>query len=157
MTSAITSTAVFVRRIHFSAAHAYAKPGASFEENKKIYGSSAMPTGLGHNFKLEAHFEGPIDSQTGMIINLADIDIWLKKMVAPLDHHHLNSDVEFFKKNVPTAENIARYCFDSLKKIMIEVSTSHKPMSKSARLLKVRLHEGENLWVDYSDSPIEVE
>ena len=148
---------VFVRRIHFSAAHAYAKPGASYEENKKIYGSSAMPTGLGHNFKLEAHFEGPIDPQTGMIINLADIDIWLKKMVQPLDHYHLNKDVEFFRTNVPTAENIARYCFESLKKIMDEVSTAHKPAAKSARLLKVRLHEGENLWVDYSDTPLEIE
>lgn len=149
--------AVFVRRIHFSAAHAYAKPGASYEENKKLYGSSAMPDGLGHNFKLEAHFEGVIDSQTGMIINLADIDTWLKKMVAPLDHHHLNNDVEFFKKNVPTAENIARYCFESLKRIMTEVPPTHKPLNKAARLLKVRLYEGENLWVDYSDSPIEIE
>lgn len=148
---------VFVRRIHFSAAHAYAKPGASYDENKNIYGSSAMPSGLGHNFKLEAHFEGPIDSQTGMIINLADIDVWLKKMVAPLDHHHLNNDVDFFKVNVPTAENIARYCFDSLKTIMIEAPATHKPTAKSARLLKVRLYEGDNLWVDYSDSPLEDE
>ncbi len=148
---------VFVRRVHFSAAHAYAKPGASFDENKKLYGSSAMPSGLGHNFRLEAHFRGEIDSQTGMIINLADIDTWLKKLVAPLDHHHLNKDVEFFKSNVPTAENIARYCFDSLKKIMTTVQMIHKPMNKSARLLKVRLYEGEDLWVDYSDSPIEVE
>lgn len=145
---------VFVRRVHFSAAHAYAKPGATFEENKKIYGSSAKPAGLGHNFKVEAHFEGQIDPQTGMIINLSDIDSWLKKMIAPLDHHHLNNDVEFFKKNVPTAENIARYCFDSLKTIMKENPVTHKPLKQPARLLKVRLYEGENLWVDYSDSPI---
>lgn len=148
---------VFVRRIHFSAAHAYAQNGKTLEENKKIYGSSAKAAGLGHNFKLEAHFEGPIDQQTGMIINLADIDLWLKKMVEPLDHHHLNNDVEFFQKNVPTAENIARYCFDSLKSLMAVTPATHKPSSSKAKLLKVRLYEGENLWIDYSDSPIENE
>lgn len=148
---------VFVRRIHFSAAHAYAKPGASFEENKKIYGSSAKPDGLGHNFKLEAHFQGEVDATTGMIINLSDIDSWLKKMVEPLDHHHLNNDVEFFRTNVATAENIARYCFESLKAIMKSSPAQHKPKNDAARLLKVRLYEGENLWVDYSDSPIENE
>ena len=148
---------VFVRRIHFSAAHAYAKPGASFDENQKVYGSSAKPAGLGHNFKLEAHFKGSIDSQTGMIINLADIDSWLKKMVEPLDHHHLNRDVEFFKTNVPTAENIARYCFESLKWIMQSTPATHKPSNNQAQLLKVRLFEGENLWVDYSDLPLDDE
>lgn len=153
----MSERAVFVRRIHFSAAHAYAKPGASFEENKKVYGSSAKPAGLGHNFKLEAHFSGPIDEATGMIINLADIDSWLKKMVEPLDHHYLNNDVPFFKSNVPTAENIARYCFDSLKNIMNNLPVTHRPSAQNARLLKVRLYEGENLWVDYSDQPIEVE
>jgi 6-pyruvoyltetrahydropterin/6-carboxytetrahydropterin synthase len=148
----------FVRRVHFSAAHTYANPQDSVEQNQKAYGSSfksfGAVSGFGHNFQLEAYFSGEVDPLTGMIVNLTDIDSWLKELLIPLDHHYLNKDIEFFKTHVPTAENIARYSFETLKSIMQARGTKLKPSSTSARLLKVRVLEGENLWVDYSDQPL---
>lgn len=130
-----------VRRVHFSCGHRYYQPQLSPDENRKLYGSLYSEHGWGHNFILEAHLEGPINPVTGMLANLRDIDVWLKQVTDPLDHHFLNEDVAVFRDLVPTAENIARYCYDQLNSLV-------KP---PAQLFKVRLYEGEDLWVDYSD------
>ena len=134
----------FVRRVHFSSGHRYAMPSASDEENQKTYGALFTPAGLGHNFILEGYFEGPIDPVTGMVVNLKAADMWLKEVTEPLDHHFLNEDVEFFKTHVPTAENIAKYCFENLQ---------HRVKSSLSKvnLFKVRLYESDDFWVDYTD------
>lgn len=128
-----------VRRIHFSAGHRYFRPDFSVEQNKAVYGRDYSEHGLGHNFILEAYVEGQPDPDTGMILNLKDLDLALKRVTDPLDHHLLNEDLDFFKSHVPSAENIARYCFVQLKPLILA----------PARLQKVRLFEGEELWVDY--------
>jgi 6-pyruvoyltetrahydropterin/6-carboxytetrahydropterin synthase len=128
-----------VRRIHFSCGHRYFNPQLSESENKKIYGRDYSQHGLGHNFILEAYIEGPVDKETGMVVNLKDFDLWLKEVTDPLDHHFLNHDVEFFKSQVPTAENVALYCFQELA----------KRITKNIKLARVRIYEGEDLWVDY--------
>lgn len=142
-------SATFVRAVHFSTGHSYVLPGVSEKENRETYGSSFKPQGgLGHNFRLEAFFHGPIDELTGMSIDLVLVDRMMKEVTAPLDHHYLNSDVEFFKPNVPTAENIARYCFEGLQTKL--ENTLLKTSSAQTSLLKVRLQEGESLWVEYA-------
>lgn len=128
------------RKITFSSAHRYYHPRLSEEENLAIYGSQYSPHGHGHNFILEVHVDGPVDPQTGLVINLKDLDAILKKVTSPLDHHHLNYDVPYFQEHVPTTENIARYCFEAVSR-ELEGSPVH--------LHKVRLYEGEDLWVDY--------
>jgi len=129
------------RKITFSSAHRYFNAAFSEDENRKIFGSCYTPYGHGHNYDLEAFFEGKIDSKTGMVINLRDIDIMLKRAVEPLDHHHLNFDVPEFKEVVPTTENIAKYCFDKI--------SAQLGQSGNVRLSQVRLYEGHDLWVDY--------
>jgi 6-pyruvoyltetrahydropterin/6-carboxytetrahydropterin synthase len=139
-----------VRAVHFSSGHSYINPELSIEENRKAYGSLYKESGMGHNFRLEASVTGPVDPESGMILNLVELDLLLKDLVRPLDHHYLNDDVEFFKTNPPTAENIARYCFEELQVKM-------RARAPGVRLQKVRLHEGNRLWVDYSDQPLFIE
>lgn len=134
------------RRVYFSCGHRYYQPKWSDEENRKVYGSLYSPNGFGHNFCLEAFFEGPVDPVTGMVVNLRDVDEWLKAVTQPLDHHFLNDDVPFFKHLVPTVENIARFCFEELQ---LKVS-QHQPQLK---LFKVRLYESDDLWIDYAEEP----
>lgn len=129
------------RRVYFSSAHRYHSPALSEEENKSVFGSCYSPYGHGHNYILEAYFEGPIDPTTGMVINLSQVDEILKEVVQPLDHHHLNFDVDYFKNRVPTTENIAIYCHDKINE--------HLKGLQNLKLFKVRLFEGEDLWVDY--------
>ncbi len=133
--------AQLVRVIHFSTGHRYCRPELSETENQRIYGSMYMPKGVGHNFKLEICVSGDIDPLTGMIIDLVRLDQILKELSAPLDHHFLNTDVEFFRAQPPTAENIASYCFKELK-------TKLTVAAPSVELIGVRLYEGDQLWVD---------
>ncbi len=133
-----------VRRVHFSCGHQYALPDLSPEQNRQVFGELYAPKGFGHNFMLDAYFEGPIDPVTGMVVNLRDVDVWMKQVTDPLDHHFLNTDVEYFRIHVPSVENIAKYLFDELKQ---KVSVSGGKL----HLFKVRLYENEMTWVDYTD------
>lgn len=134
---------VLCRKVSFSSGHRYFNPQWSEAQNRQIYGSQYSQHGHGHNFVLEAYLEGEIDPETGMVINLKDVDALLREVVEPMDHRFLNRDVPFFQSHVPTTENIARYCFEQLQQ-----SLAQRP----ARLVKVRLREGENLWVDYGSA-----
>ena len=66
----------------------------------------------GHSFRVEVHVRGPIDAQTGWVMDFAD----LKRAFAPihqqLDHHYLN-DVAGLDN--PTSENLARWIWQQLK------------------------------------------
>ena len=127
------------RRIVFAAAHRYYQKKFSEEQNKKIFGKCYSEYGHGHNYVLELTVGGSIDSQTGMVMNLVDIDHILKEITEPLDHHHLNFDVPAFSEVVPTTENIAKYCFDEIK----------KKLPSSIKLARVRIYEADSLWADY--------
>lgn len=128
----------FVRTVTFSAAHRYASSAFSAEENARVYGSLYREEGFGHNFLLEAHFAGPVDFETGMIANLADIDRWLKVVASEFDHKMLN-DLPDFSGVAPTLERISLAFFEKLR--------GH--VSPGVRLVKVRLFEGDQTWVDY--------
>ena len=66
----------------------------------------------GHSFRVEVHVRGPIDAQTGWVMDFAE----LKRAFAPihqqLDHHYLN-DVAGLDN--PTSENLARWIWQQLK------------------------------------------
>ncbi len=133
-------TVKLARKVTFSSAHRYHNPNFSEDDNKKTFGACYTPYGHGHNYVLEAYFEGPIDPETGMVMNLRDIDRIMKAAIEPLDHHHLNFDVPEFKTKVPTTENIAQYCFDKIKAQFQQTKVV---------LHHIRLFEGDDLWVDY--------
>lgn len=130
-----------VRAIEFSAALRYAHPELSREANRDLYGSLYHEKGLGTNFRLEASFVGVVDRLTGMIINLVDIDRWLKAVISGLENRFLN---EVFSKEAPTPERLARFCYESLE-LLVKAEAS-----ASASLEKIRLFEGESLAVTYS-------
>jgi 6-pyruvoyltetrahydropterin/6-carboxytetrahydropterin synthase len=130
------------RRITFSAAHRYYQKKFSEAENKKVFGRCYTEHGHGHNYVLEMTVGGKVDPLSGMVINLTDVDLILKEVTDPMDHHHLNFDMAEFAELVPTTENIARHCFDEIK----------KRLPSSVKLIRVRLFEAENLWADYYGS-----
>lgn len=145
----------FVRSASFSAAHRYYNSGLSPIENQKLYGSLYREHGFGHNFVVEMHLEGEINPLTGMIVNLRDVDAWLKAILGPLDHQDLNA-LEPFKQAAPTPEKIALFIYraaeNHLSRHLIEVE-AEEGTRPSIRLCKVRLYEGENFWVDVEGKP----
>jgi 6-pyruvoyltetrahydropterin/6-carboxytetrahydropterin synthase len=130
---------VLSRKISFAAAHRYYQKSFSEEENERVFGRCYTPHGHGHNYVLEVSVQGEVDPQTGMVINLVDLDTILKEVVDPLDHHHLNFDVPAFVELVPTTENIAWHCFSEIK----------KRLPKGVTLHRARLYESDDLWADY--------
>lgn len=66
----------------------------------------------GHSFHLEVHLEGPVDPQSGMLVDYADIKAAFAPLEAQLDHHYLN---EIPGLENPTSENIVRWVWERLK------------------------------------------
>jgi len=127
------------RRAHFNAAHRLYNPAKSDDWNTRMFGVCANPNYHGHNYELDVVVEGAIDPDTGYVI---DINVLKKlieeKLLAHLDHKNLNLDVPHFHDVIPTAENIAVYCW--------QVLASALP---AGRLRRIRLWETPRNYVDY--------
>lgn len=96
------------RKEHFCASHRLYNPEFSDDENLRIYGKCAYPSGHGHNYELEVTVVGEPDPKTGMILDLKKLsEIIREEITEKVDHRHLNLDIDFLKGIIPTAENLA--------------------------------------------------
>ncbi|WP_089738886.1 6-carboxytetrahydropterin synthase [Gracilibacillus ureilyticus] len=106
----------FTRRYHFSSAHRLHSDQLSDKENERIFGKCNNPYGHGHNYYLDVAVKGIPDNITGMVINMADLDEIVEKIVLEeFDHKHLNLDTAVFKGLNPTSEVMAKVVYDMLK------------------------------------------
>jgi|SRR5215472_5477978 len=122
--------AYLTRRYWFSASHRLHSDAMSPEENRETYGKCNNPHGHGHNYAVEVTVAGPVDPQTGMICNLADLDSFVEeKIVQRFGHENLNTLAEF-KSLVPTTENL---CIEIYR--ILQQGFSH------AAIEKVRMEE----------------
>jgi 6-pyruvoyltetrahydropterin/6-carboxytetrahydropterin synthase len=100
------------RRYHFAASHRLNLPDATFAENDAIYGKCNNPHGHGHNYTVEVTVSGPVDANTGMVCNLADLDGFThSEILEKFDHTNLNMAAEFADK-VPTTERLCIAIFE---------------------------------------------
>jgi len=98
--------AYLTRRYWFSASHRLHCNDMSAEENQAIYGKCNNPHGHGHNYALEVTVAGQVDSRTGMVCNLVDLDGFVQeKILERFGHQNLNT-LEEFQGTVPTTENL---------------------------------------------------
>jgi len=108
--------AYLTRRYWFSASHRLHSPEMSEEQNQTIYGKCNNPHGHGHNYSLEVTVSGPVDSQTGMVCNLVDLDRFVnEKILERFGHQNLNT-LEEFQETVPTTENLCVEVYGVLQK-----------------------------------------
>jgi 6-pyruvoyltetrahydropterin/6-carboxytetrahydropterin synthase len=66
----------------------------------------------GHSFHIAIYVEGPVEPQSGWIMDFADIKTAFKPIYQILDHHYLN---EIPGLENPTSENLARFIWQKLK------------------------------------------
>ena len=108
--------AYLTRRYWFSASHRLHNDSLSAEQNRAVYGKCNNPHGHGHNYALEVTVSGQVDSRTGMICNLLDLDSFVhEKILERFGHQNLNMLAEF-QERVPTTENLCVEVFEVLKK-----------------------------------------
>ncbi len=103
------------RRYMFSASHRLHSGAMSANENLATYGKCNNPYGHGHNYVLEVTVSGPVDSHTGMVCNLMDLDSFVEREVlSRYDRENLNMRPEF-ASHVPTTENLCVEIFQILQ------------------------------------------
>ncbi|WP_110929599.1 6-carboxytetrahydropterin synthase [Bacillus massiliglaciei] len=125
------------RKYHFCAAHRLHSIHLSDEENKRIFGKCNNPHGHGHNYYVDVQVHGEPHHQTGMIIDLAQLDEIVEKVILDkFDHKHLNLDTEEFAELNPTSEAVAM--------VIYELLAPHIP-----QLYKIGLWETEKNYFEY--------
>jgi 6-pyruvoyltetrahydropterin/6-carboxytetrahydropterin synthase len=130
---------VIARRRLFSTAHLYEQKAFTPEKNRDVFGACYSQHGHGHNYTLEVFVEGPIDAETGLVINVNDLDVVMKKVVEPFDHKHISFDHPDFKDTIPTTENLTTHLFEKIK---AEMALQHPTLS----LNRIRVYETDDLW-----------
>lgn len=134
---------LITRKAEFSASHVCASPQLSREENRRLYGMESRPHGHGHNYVLEVTLSGEVDPVHGMVLDLKALKEVIRRHVLDVyDHRFLNKEVPPFHEVIPTAENVAR---DIWRRLVQPIG------AMGACLHSIRLHESENLFVDYSE------
>lgn len=108
------------RKAHFNAAHRLYRKDWSFEKNDAIFGKCNNPNFHGHNYELIVSVTGPIDPETGFVMDLKILTDLIKAEIEDhLDHKNLNLDVAEFRTDanglIPTAENIAVVIWNRLR------------------------------------------
>jgi 6-pyruvoyltetrahydropterin/6-carboxytetrahydropterin synthase len=122
-----------------SASHRLHTDALSVEENRTTYGKCNNPYGHGHNYVVEVLVGGEVDTETGMVMNMAALDEAVRsRVIERFDHGNLNLD-PLFANRVPTTENLCRVVFELLHE-----------STKPAELVQVRVEETENNFFEYS-------
>lgn len=130
------SLAYSTRRFTFSAGHRYRVDAWSPAENERVFGRLTVPHG--HNYTLDVTIRGPIDPETGMVIDLGELKrVVGETVVDRFDHADLTAD-PLFRGRVPTTENLAIAVWELLA-----------PKLGADRLWQVRVWEDPTLYVDY--------
>ena len=91
-----------IRELRFEAAHRLPKVPAG-HKCARLHG---------HSFKIELAIVGPVDPESGWLIDFAEIDRVWQPLHDQLDHNYLN---ELPGLENPTSENLAHWLWQALK------------------------------------------
>lgn len=132
------------RKYTFAASHRLHSSAFSDAENQRLYGKCNNPFGHGHNYTLEVTLTGPVNQQTGMIANLADLDAFVKaRVLDDFDHRSINDEIPAFRTKVPTTENLCKEIYERLRDF------------PHARVERIRIEETSKNSFEYSGNATE--
>ena len=129
------------RRVSLNAAHRLYRADWSDEKNLEVFGKCSNPNFHGHNYTIETWLDGPIDQETGYVIDLKILkDILYKEILHRFDHRNLNLDVPFMLGKMASTEILA---------IEIWKQIDEDIQKMGAQLHCITLVETENNYVEY--------
>src|ERR1044071_63648 len=104
------------KRLEFSASRRLFAPRWTDSENLFAFGPETQARyGTGRNYVAYFVFTGPVDLETGMLINISEIKERAGDTIDErYDHKFLNQDSPDLRQAPPTAENIARQLYVDL-------------------------------------------
>jgi 6-pyruvoyltetrahydropterin/6-carboxytetrahydropterin synthase len=137
------TTVRVTRVVTFSAAHRYHRPDWSAERNARVFGACAHEHGHGHTYRCHVTVRGAPDGETGMVMDLHELDRVLRdEVTARLDHRHINLDVREFAygARIPTSEELAVFIWERVAPCL----------PAGVRLERVRVEEDPTLYAEYA-------
>lgn len=87
----------------------------------------------GHSYRVELRLEGPVDPDTGFVIDFFDVEAVFGPLLQRIDHQCLNQ-IEGLEN--PTAENIAVWIWDQTKPLL-------------GQMCSVTVYETPLCWAEY--------
>lgn len=129
------------RRMHFSAAHRLHRNEWSEEQNRDVFGDCSNPNWHGHNYEIDITVEGPVDPETGFVMDLKVLrDLVEERVVRDVDHKNLNLEVTWLEGIIPSTENFVVAIWDRLR--------GHLP--DGVALARLVLYETPRNYVEYT-------
>jgi 6-pyruvoyltetrahydropterin/6-carboxytetrahydropterin synthase len=126
------------RRYHFSASHRLHTDAYDEAQNMAVFGKCNNPHGHGHNYTVQVTLSGQVDSATGMVCDLGELDAFAQtNLLARFDHTNLNT-LDCFRNKVSTTENLS-----------IEIYRIFQNFT-AAHLERVHVEETSNNSFDYA-------
>lgn len=128
------------RKVHFNATHRLHNHNWSDDKNEKVFGKCNNENYHGHNYDLIVKVTGPVDPDTGYVIDLKILNEIVRQYVTErYDHKNLYLDVSDFNDLNPSAENIVIKIWDILRE-KLDMKFN----------LQIQLFETERNFVEYS-------
>ena len=131
------SNPIITKKYHFCASHKYGNSNWSEEKNYEVFGKDY--NNHGHNYILEVSVTGPIDPDSGWLVDLQKLNVLVRsRIVDVIDHSQIEKDIDWFKRKQPSSENILVWAWNEITPRM-EQGTIHRP----------RLVETHSIHTDY--------
>ena len=93
----------------------------------------------GHNFTVEAFFEGQQLNEEGMLVDFAVLKGYVNLALSELDHKYIN-EIPFFQERASSSEYIALYLYERLRSLLKE---------KGVSVREVRVWESEKVYAAF--------
>ena len=129
---------LITKQYKFCAAHKYWNDKWSEKENQDIFGKDINIHG--HNYLLDITISGPINEDSGFIINLKLLDQLVEKyVIRELDHSQIEKDLHWFTNRQPSTENMVTFIW---KQIIDKIPSP-------AGLHSIKLRETPSIYTEY--------
>ena len=126
------------KQYKFCAAHCYWNDKWSEDQNKDVFGKDINLHG--HNYLLDITIFGPINPDSGFIINLKDLNILINRhIIEIMDHSQIEKDIDWFQDKQPSTENMVEFVWEQI---------AHR-IPSPAKLHSVKLQETPTIFSEY--------
>ena len=131
------SNPIITKKYHFCASHKYGNSNWSEEKNYEVFGKDY--NNHGHNYILEVSVTGPIDPDSGWLVDLQKLNVLVRsRIVDVMDHSQIEKDIDWFKGKQPSSENILLWAWEEIA-----------PRLQQGTLYRLRLVETHSIHTDY--------
>ena len=131
------------KQYKFCAAHKYWNDNWDKDKNIEVFDDDVRLHG--HNYDLYVTIKGPIDHDSGFVIDLKYLNKIVNKKVIDILDHSLIQDNEWFVGKQPSTENLVIYIWNQIS----------NEISSPAKLFCIKLRETGTIFTEYYGEDIE--